>query len=148
MYKKAVIKPFHFQVLTCFLLPQMECQTSDVMGKFRQLSEWGRGLVILIFCYGPLHLLCEQLPRLKISTNIIIVILGQSFPPSNDLHRLSSGPEDDYRSGSAEGNNAGDEEKVWDHRSSVKFQDVGEDDDDLEREVSVIKIGCPGSPGF
>ena len=75
---------------------------------------------------------CKPVP------NVVLVISGQSFPPSNDLHRLSSGPDDDYRSGSAEGNNVGDEDNVWEHRTSVKFQDVGEEDDDLEREVSAM----------
>ena len=64
-------------------------------------------------------------------------ILGQSFPPSSDLHRLSSGAEDDYRSGSAEGNNGGEiDDYFGDHRTSVKFQDVGDDDEELDREVS------------
>ena len=61
---------------------------------------------------------------------------GQSFPPSTDLHRLSSGAEDDYRSGSAEGHNGGgDVDDVWDHKPLVKFQDNGEEDEDLDREV-------------
>ena len=66
----------------------------------------------------------------------MFIFQGQSFPPSSDLHRLSGGPDDDYRSGSADGNNVEDE--VWEHKTTVKFQDVGEEDDDLDREVSVI----------
>lgn len=74
--------------------------------------------------------------------DIKYLILGQNFPPSNDLHRLSSGAEDDYRSGSAEGNNEGDRDvdDIWNHRTSVKFQDIGEDEEDLEREVSKMGI--------
>ena len=70
-------------------------------------------------------------------------IKGQSFPPSNDLHRLSSGAEEDYRSGSAEGHNGGgDNDDIWDHRTSVKFQDIGEEEDDLDKEVGFISIFC------
>ena len=65
------------------------------------------------------------------------ISVGQSFPPSTDLHRLSSGAEDDYRSGSAEGHNGGgDVDDVWEHKPNlVKFQDNGEEDEDLDREV-------------
>ena len=66
-------------------------------------------------------------------------ILGQSFPPTNDLHRLSSGAEDDYRSGSAADNDGGEEDgDVWNYRTSVKFQDVGDEEEELEKEVSVL----------
>ena len=67
------------------------------------------------------------------------MIIGQSFPPSNDLHRLSSGGEDDYRYGSADEHNEGEEvNDVWDHKTSVKFQDLGDEDEDLDREVSIV----------
>ena len=70
----------------------------------------------------------------------IYCILGQSFPPSSDLHRLSSGAEDDYRSGSAADDGGEEDGDVWNYRTSVKFQDVGDEEEELEKEVSVLFI--------
>ena len=71
-------------------------------------------------------------------------IAGQSFPPTDDLHRLSSGADDDYRSGSATGHE-GDDDMWTNPRTSaiVKFENVPGDGEEEELEREVIMCSTP-----